>query len=125
MALNLEVGVGRRAVVEEQHGALAPGEELLEREDLPAVAQRVARQQPHLRERVEDDAAGLDALDLVEDGLRRLAQLHLRGVEDGVLRLRLQTLLGRISSCSVTPSSVQPCERATSASSSFVSESVT
>ena len=55
-ALQLQVVLGRRAVVEQQHGAVAAGEELLEREDLAAVAQRVAGQQPQLRERVEHDA---------------------------------------------------------------------
>ena len=48
--------LGARHVVEQQHRAVAPDEELLERQDLPAVAQRIAGEQPHLRQRVEDDA---------------------------------------------------------------------
>ena len=55
-ALQLQVAAARGEVVEQQHRAVAAGEELLERENLAAVAQRLARQQPHLRQRVEDDA---------------------------------------------------------------------
>ena len=51
--------VGRQ-VVEQQDGAVAAGEELLQREDLPPVAQRVAGEQPQLRERVEHDARRLE-----------------------------------------------------------------
>ena len=55
-ALHLQVVVGRREVVEQHHRAVSRREELLEGEDLPAIAQRVAGQQAQLRERVEDDA---------------------------------------------------------------------
>ena len=56
-ALHLQVVVVARHVVEQQTVQLRAGEELLEREDLPAVAQRVAGEQPQLGERIEDDAA--------------------------------------------------------------------
>ena len=57
-ALQLQVVVRGRVVVEQQHGAVAAGEVFLEREDLPPVAQRIARQQAHLGERVEHDRLG-------------------------------------------------------------------
>ena len=47
----------------------AADEELLERQDLAAVAERVLREQPHLGKRVEDDRVGLDPLDLVQHAL--------------------------------------------------------
>ena len=86
---------GAGQVVEQQHGAVAAGEELLERQDLPAVAQRVARQQPQLRERIEHHARRLDPLHVRQDRLRRLAQLHLRRVEHRVLLVRPQAVLRR------------------------------
>ena len=54
-ALQLEVARLRRPIVEQQHGAVASDEELLQAEDLPPIPQRLARQQPHLGQRVEDD----------------------------------------------------------------------
>ena len=77
-ALQLQVGPSGGAVVEQQHGAAAAGEELLQREDLPAVAQRALRQQPQLGQRIEHHALRLDALDRVEHLVRRLGQLDLR-----------------------------------------------
>ena len=71
----------------------AAGEELLQGQDLAPVAQRVPGQQPHLGERVEHDPRRLDLLDDVQDSLRRLVELHLGGVEEGVVAL--QPLLAR------------------------------
>ena len=50
---------GDDPVVEEQHGGLLLLEELLEGEELAAVAQRVAGQEPQLGQAVEDDVPGL------------------------------------------------------------------
>ena len=47
-------------VVEQQHGGAELREIMLERQDLPAVAQRTLRQQPDLGQAVEDDAVGLE-----------------------------------------------------------------
>ena len=82
-ALELQVLRLGRQVVEQEHRAFPADEELLQGEDLPAVAERVLGQQPHLRERVDDDPPRLDPLDLGEDGLGRLAQLDLGGLEHG------------------------------------------
>src|SRR6476661_129401 len=47
-AVQLEIAFGRRLVVEQEHGTVARREELLEREDLPPEAERIAREQAHL-----------------------------------------------------------------------------
>jgi hypothetical protein len=44
-ALQLEVAVAGRAVVEQEHGAAPSGEELLETEHLASIPQRVASEQ--------------------------------------------------------------------------------
>ena len=62
-AVELEVGSFRGAVVEQEDGALAADEELLERENLAAIAERVLREQPELGERIEDDAGRIDFFD--------------------------------------------------------------
>ena len=49
-ALHLQVVVVAGQVVEEQHGAASAAKKLLERENLPAVPQRAACEQPKLRE---------------------------------------------------------------------------
>src|SRR5262249_11879926 len=69
------------------HRAIAAGEEMLEGENLPPVAQRALRQETQFRQAVEDDAAWIDLLDALEDELGRLAQFHLRRMEDGQLPL--------------------------------------
>ena len=50
-------------VVQQQDGGTVTGEEVLQRQDLPAVAQRALRQQAELRQAVEHDPAGRYALD--------------------------------------------------------------
>ena len=82
-------------VVEQQHRAAAPAEELLEREELAAVAKRIPGQEPQLRQRVEDEARGLEPLDIREDGSGRFRKLDLRGMEHRVLLGGLQALATR------------------------------
>jgi len=68
-------------VVDQDHGRIAAGEELLERQHLTAIAERILCQQPHLRQAVEHHALRLNALHLGFDQPNRLAQLHLPWVE--------------------------------------------
>ena len=89
-ALELQVFRLGRQVVEQEHRAFPADEVLLEGQDLSPVAERVLGEQAHLRERVDDDPPGLDALDLGEDGLGGDAQLDLGRLEHGVLVVRLQ-----------------------------------
>ena len=93
-ALDLQVVVGLRAVVEEQHRAPAAGEELLQREDLAAIAQRIAREQTQFRHRVEHDAGRLDLVHFGEDRLRGFAELDLGRVKDGIALVGLEIPLG-------------------------------
>ncbi len=86
-ALQLPIVFGRRPIVEEEHGALPAGEELLEHENLSAIAEGVLRQQAQLRERVEHHAARLRLFDLAEEPLHDLAQLDLGGLEERVFGL--------------------------------------
>ena len=81
-------------VVDEQDRAVASGEELLEGEDLAAVAERVLRQQPQLGHRVEHQPGRPGLLGLGEDGLDRLAKLDLGGVVHRVPGVGLEAFLG-------------------------------
>jgi hypothetical protein len=72
-----------------------PAKKLLERENLPAIAQRVSGQQTQLRQRVEHDAGRLELLDVEKDLVRRLAQFHFGRVEHRVLLIRLERFLRR------------------------------
>ena len=59
-----------RQIVEHQHGRSAAREIVLKREDLAAVAERGLREQAYLRQAVENNPVGFEALNRVED-LRR------------------------------------------------------
>ena len=124
-ALHLQVVVRARHVVEQQHRAVAADEELLEREDLAAIAKRVAGEQAQLGERIEHDALRLQAVDVREDGLGRLGELHLGRVEHRVLVVRAQARLGGDELANVDAVERQPCDAATARSSASVSDSVT
>src|SRR5271166_6687710 len=91
--LKLQVANLGREVVEEHYGAVAACEELLEGKHLPAIAQCVLRQQPHLRERVDDHPRRLDAVDLRENELRCHAELQVGRLEHRVLVVRLEVNL--------------------------------
>ena len=92
-AVQLQVARLRGLVVEQQHGARAGREELLERQHLAPVAQRVLREQAHLRQAVEDDAHRRDAIDLRRQRADRLAELDLRRIEDRLLGVGIATAL--------------------------------
>ena len=94
-AVEVEVVGLLRQVVEEQHRAPLPGEEVLQRQHLAAVAQRPLRQQPDLRKAVEDDAGRRHARDLVHHHLDGLAELQVGGVDDRLLAFGIEAELGR------------------------------
>ena len=91
-ALHLKVVVGGREIVEQQHGALLSRKELLEHENLAAVAQRVPGEQAQLRQRVDHHAGRLGTLDLGKHDANRLAQLDFRWMEHRVLRSGLEAV---------------------------------
>src|SRR6478672_9508583 len=75
----------RGEIVEEQDGAFAAGEKVLQSENLPPISQRTLRQEPHFRKAVEYDAGGFDLAQLIEYQFRRLAQLGLHRMKQGEL----------------------------------------
>ncbi len=89
-ALHLQVVLHGGHVVEQQHGALAAGEELLERQDLAPVAQGAAGQQPQFGQRVEDHPRGFYLVDVGQDLEGGFAELDLGRVEHGVLLVGLE-----------------------------------
>ncbi len=82
-------------VVDQPDGGVAAGEELLQRQHLAPVAQRVLGQQPHFRQAVEHHAPRLHPLHLLLDQPDGAAELHLPGVQDRLLAAFAEHLLGR------------------------------
>jgi len=74
-ALQLQVGRLGGFIIEQEDGALAADEELLEGEDLPTVTKGILGQKPHFGKRVNDDSGRLAPLDLGQDRLGRQPQL--------------------------------------------------
>ena len=93
--LQLQVAAGGRPVVQEEHGAIVADEKLLERKNLSTIAQRIAGQQPHLRQRVEHDAPRANPLEGLEHGGHGVAELDLGRVEDGVLAVAAEAHIRR------------------------------
>jgi hypothetical protein len=62
-------------VVQQQDGGTVTREEVLQRQDLPPIAQRALRQQAELRHAVQHDPAWRYAFDERENLSRRFAQL--------------------------------------------------
>ena len=88
--MQIEVVVLRGEVVEHQHRAGVLSKIVLERQHLTAIAQGRLREQPDLRQTVEDDPLGLQALDLVKDRLDRFAKLQVGGIDDRLLLVRVK-----------------------------------
>ena len=80
----------RRLVVQHQDGAAQGGEELLQRQNLPAISQRVLRQQPHLGQAVESHARGPVPGDALHHRAGGLAQFDLRRMQDRLLAIGIQ-----------------------------------
>jgi len=80
-AVELKIVALRRHVVDHQHRRIPCAQEVLQRENLSSIAQRVLCQQPHLGKRVDDDARRVDTLDHSAQQTHRLAKLDFRGAE--------------------------------------------
>ena len=87
-AAQLQVAVVRRAIVEQQHRAMSPDEELFQAQNLAPVSQRLPRQEPHLGKRVEHDAPRRHPVHLGEHRFGRFGELHFRRMEKRVLIVR-------------------------------------
>src|SRR3569623_2748603 len=68
---------------------------MLQREDLPPIAQRALRQQPDLGQAVDDDALRLHSLDRFENPGDRLAELEVRGIEQALMMIRVEYAVRR------------------------------
>jgi hypothetical protein len=82
-------------VVEEQGGAAALGEEMLQRQHLSPVAQRALGKQSDLREAVEYDPGGTEPFDLLHDEADGFPELEVGSVDDRLLTLGIETELRR------------------------------
>ena len=84
-AVELDVaGVGA-SVIEHQDGARAGREEMLQGQDLAAIAERVLRQEAQFGEAVEDDARWPGSLDAFHHAADRLAQFDFGRIQDRLL----------------------------------------
>ena len=93
--LQLQIGPFSCPVVQQQDGAGAVDEELLQRQDLATVAQRTLRQQAQLGQRVEHHPLGLAPLDCIENLAHRLGEFDLRRVIHRQLGVALELALFR------------------------------
>jgi hypothetical protein len=72
-------------IVEHHDRRLMPGEIVLERKDLPPVAQRALGQKADLRQAVDHDSERPYPLNLVEDAPDCLAKLEIGGIEQALV----------------------------------------
>ena len=93
-ALHLQIALVRREIIEQQHRAAPAGKELLQREHLPPVAQRIRCQQLKLGERVQHHPRWLPLFDISEDPFRRVSEFYLGGVKHRVLLCRIEGFFG-------------------------------
>jgi hypothetical protein len=70
-------------------------EEMLERQDLPPIAQGALRQEADLGEAVEDDARRLQPFDLGQHHLHGLAELEIGRMHEALLLFRVEAELRR------------------------------
>ena len=68
---------------------------MLDRQNLPPVAQRTLRQQPDLGKAVQHHPVRLRAIDRLEDLLGGLAQFEIGGIEQALLLLGIEQALRR------------------------------
>ena len=81
-------------VVQQQHRGVIAHEVMLDRQDLPAIAQRALREQADLRQAVDDHAGRLDPFDHLEDLPGGLAQLQVGGVQQALLVVSVEQAFG-------------------------------
>jgi hypothetical protein len=94
-AVNGLVGDLGRQVVQQQHGAVEFREVMLDRENLPPIAQRALGQQPDLGETVEHYAVRPHSIHGSEDLPGGFAQFKVGRIEQALLLLGIKQALGR------------------------------
>src|SRR5438477_8715838 len=78
--MKLKIGV-RCRIIDHQDSRFPLPQKMLQGENLPPIAERTLRQQPHLGPRVDNNARRIDTIDLIEQQLYRLAELDFRRPE--------------------------------------------
>jgi hypothetical protein len=81
-------------IIQQQDRALTARKILLERQDFMAVPQDSSGEELYLGERIQDHPGRAHGFDFFQQRLRRLGQLDLGGLEDGLLRCNFVDLLG-------------------------------
>ena len=94
-AVNGAVGALGGEIVEHDDSGIMLGEIMLQRQNLPPVAQRALRQQTDFRQAVDDDALRLDPLDAVEDALHGFAELEVGGIQQALMLIGVEHALRR------------------------------
>jgi hypothetical protein len=111
-------------VVEKQDGGALLGEIVLQTQDLAAVAQGALGEQADLGQAVEHDPVRAHALEGLEDALRGLAEFEIRGIEQALLLVLVEEVLGRDELEQIDTDRSHPCDAAPMRSSSAVSDRV-
>ena len=94
-AVNGAVGALGGEIVEHDDRGIVLREIMLQRQNLPPVAQRALRQQTDFREAVDDDALRLYPLDAVEDALYGLAELEIGRIQQALVLVGIEHALRR------------------------------
>jgi hypothetical protein len=82
-------------IIEKQHCAAPIREVMLQRQNLPAVPQRISSEETYFVERVEYDASGVYPFDFGEYRLCGVLKLQFTRMKDGVLIFCTKTVFCR------------------------------
>ena len=82
-------GLGRE-IIEHDHGGVVLGKIVLQREDLTPVPQRALRQEPYLRQTIDDDALRSQPLDRIEDALDGFAEFEVGGIKQALMLVGIE-----------------------------------
>ena len=94
-AVNRAVGALGGEIVEHDDRGVMLSEIMLQRQNLPPVAQRALRQQTDFRETVDDDPLRLYPLDAVENALHGLAELEIGRIQQALVLIGIEHTLRR------------------------------
>ena len=92
--MEMKIVLLRAEIVQQDDGAVAASEKMLQRQDLAPVPKRALREQAQLGQTIKHDARRIDPLDLIEDEFCRLAQFQFGGMENGEFAIRVERRLG-------------------------------
>ncbi len=82
-------------IIQQQYRRVVAGEVMLDGQNLPTITQGALRQQANFRQAVDHHPRWLDALDHLKDVARGFAKLQVRGVEQTLMMIAVEQVLGR------------------------------